>query len=75
MRVGKGWGRRLGGVEQPILLLSFSVPSPLFPVSRVKGDFADERYSRHGAQGWIPRVEIYILGLAVCGETTFRGAI
>ena len=32
---------------------------------------ADERYSRHGAQGWLPRVEIYILGLAVCGETAF----
>ena len=74
MRVGKVWGRRGGGVEQPILLSFFLwSPSPLFPVSRVKGDFADERFSRHGAQGWIPRVEIYILGIAVCGETTFGG--
>ena len=52
---------------------SFSVPSPFgssffFPY---KSDFADERYSRHGAQGWLPRVEIYILGLAVCAEIVF----
>ena len=49
----------------------FSVPPPFgssffFPY---KSDFADERSSRHGAQRWIPRVEIYILGIAVCAET------
>ena len=51
----------------------FSVPPPFgssffFPY---KSDFADERYSRHGAQGWLPRVEIYILGLAVWAEIAF----
>ena len=63
VRVGSGWGRRRGGVEQSILLSSsFSVSSaaPLFPFSRVKRDLLEVGISGHGADRCDQDDEIYI---------------
>ena len=70
VRVGGGQGRRLPVFERISFLLLLLRPL-CFLVGLANSHLADERSSRHGAPGWIPRVEIYILGIAVCGETTF----
>ena len=73
--MGSGWGRRRGGVEQPILLSSFSVPSSClsFPVSRVKRDLLEVGISGHGADRCDQDDEIYLMVQEIWSESMISG--